>query len=156
MRKLSILAIALVAFASCKQNANTTSTTCSQSPLNGSWRLLTSKSITGKDTTDTSPGKNLETIKLYNDTHFSFFTHDLKKGKIDTPVFSAGSGTYTLSGKDYAEHLEYCNARDWEDHDFKFTVELKNDTLIQSGVEKDEKLHVDHIIIETYVRMAHK
>ena len=91
-------------------------------------------------------------MKLYNDTHFTFFTHDTKKGKIDTPLFTAGAGTYKLSGDKYTEHLQYCNAREWEDHDFDFTMTLKNDTMTQRGVEKVPGV-VDHVIIETYVKM---
>jgi hypothetical protein len=155
MRSLLLSALLIAALSSCKQG-ETSNEAASKQTLNGSWRLASSKSITGKDTVDTSPAKDIETIKLYNDDHFSFFTHDLKKGKIDTPVFSAGAGTYTLSGNNYAEHLEYCNARGWENQDFKFTIELKKDTLMQRGVEKIDSLHIDHIIVETYVRMAGK
>lgn len=152
MRYLLIFPAALLALASCKQKTETAADTAStKSPLNGSWRLVSSKSIT-KDTVDTSPKSGIETVKLYNDTHFTFFTHDTKKGKIDTPVFSAGAGTYTLSGDKYTEHLQYCNAREWEDHDFDFTMNLKNDTMTQRGVEKVPGV-VDHVIIETYVKM---
>jgi hypothetical protein len=148
MRNLLILPAAILALASCKQPAQTVS---ADSPLNGSWKLINSKSIVKKDTTDTSPKKGIETIKLYNNDHFSFFTHNTVK--MDTPQYVSGAGPYTLKGTDYTEHLQYCSAREWENHDFNFTLTIKNDTMQQRGVEKIDSLHVDHVIIETYVKM---
>jgi hypothetical protein len=147
MRRLLIFPAALLALASCKQNAQTPA----ESPLNGSWKLVSSKSIVKKDTTDTSPKKGMETIKLYNDDHFAFFTHNTMK--MDTPVFISGAGTYTLNNENYTEHLKYCSAREWENHDFNFTMTLKGDTMQQRGVEKIDSLHIDHIIIETYAKI---
>ncbi|TWV99211.1 hypothetical protein [Chitinophaga pinensis] len=45
-------------------------------------------------------------------------------------------GTYTLVGDKYSEHLEYCSYRGWENQDFSFKMEIRNDTIIQSGEEK--------------------
>ncbi|HZX59245.1 MAG TPA: hypothetical protein VFE54_10985 [Mucilaginibacter sp.] len=119
--------------------------------LNGSWRLVSSKSITKKDTVDTSPAKGIETIKLYNDTHFTFFTHNTDKSV--TPTYDSGAGMYTLYGNKYTEHLKYCSEREWENHVFNFTIQLKQNSFVQRGVEKIDSLHIDHIIIETYVRI---
>src|SRR5581483_8874424 len=143
MRHLLIFPAALLAVSSCKQSTPAST----ESALNGSWRLVSSKSITKKDTTDTSPKKGMETIKLYNDDHFAFFTHNTVK--MDTPMYDSGAGTYTLNGENYTEHLKYCSEREWENHDFSFTMTIKNDTMQQRGVEKIDSLHVDHIIIET-------
>ena len=148
---LSVSIIALTA-ASCQQKAAETDKVPA-SPLTGTWHLISSKSITKGDTTVTTPSKDEEMVKIFNGSDFAFFTHDLKKGKVDKPVFSAGSGTYTLQGDNYAEHLAYCNARDWEGGDFKFTVAFKHDTLIQKGIEKIDSLKIDHEIIETYVKL---
>ncbi len=150
MRFLFIIPAALLALASCKPAtpANT------ESVLNGSWKLVSSRSIVKKDTTDTSPKNGLETIKLYNDDHFAFFTHNTLK--TDKPVYDSGSGTYSLANENYTEHLQYCTEREWENHDFNFTLTVKNDTFQQRGVEKIDSLHVDHIIIETYVKIKSK
>jgi len=67
--------------------------------------------------------------------------------------FSSGGGSYTLKDSLYTEHLEYCSAREWEDNDFSFTVSIKSDTLIQSGIEKIEAEGVNRINIEKYVRL---
>jgi hypothetical protein len=53
----------------------------------------------------------------------------------------------------YTEHLAYCSARNWEGNDFSFTISIKNDTLIQSGIEKVETAGVNRINIEKYVRI---
>jgi hypothetical protein len=91
-------------------------------------------------------------IKIYNETHFAFTQHDLNKGKIDTPSFSSGAGTYTLKGNDYTEHLQYCTARAWEGHDFSFKLTIHNDTLVQKGIERLDSLKINREIVETYVR----
>jgi len=104
-------------------------------PLVGTWHLIASKSITGGDTVITTPTKDQEMVKIFNGSDFAFFTHDLQHGKTTKPVYDSGSGTYKLAGNNYAEHLAYCNYREWENRDFKFTVKFKNDTLIQTFQE---------------------
>ena len=51
------------------------------------------------------------------------------------------------------EHLEYCNDRQWEGNDFAFTITIKNDTLVQTGIEKVESAGVNRLNIERYVRI---
>ncbi len=67
-------------------------------------------------------------------------------------MFAAGGGRYELNGDQYTEHLEYCSDRVWEGNDFRFTVKIQNDTLMQSGTEKIEGTEVNRINIEKYVR----
>jgi len=149
---LFCLICATTVITSCNQKETKTEQKAVQ-PLIGTWHLISSKSITKGDTTVTTPPKDQEMVKIFNGSDFAFFTHDLKKGKVSKPVFDSGSGTYTLEGNNYSEHLAYCNYRDWENRDFKFTVKFKNDTLIQSGIEKIDSLNIDHEIIETYVKL---
>jgi hypothetical protein len=151
MKLLSFIALGAMALAACKQNSATTTAVSIESPLNGTWRLLSSKSIVKKDTTDTSPKKGLETLKIYNDTHFTFFSHNTDKSI--APAYDSGAGTYTLTGDNYTEHLQYCSEREWENHDFNFTMKIGHDTITQRGVEKIDSLHIDHVIIETYIKM---
>lgn len=152
--KTYYLASVLLVLAACGNPSKQTAATL-QSPtvLDGTWHLISSKSIAGKDTVVTTPPKDQEMFKMFNGTHFAFFTHDLQHGKTAKPVYDSGAGTYTLSGDDYAEHLAYCNYRDWENRDFKFKLTIKNDTLVQKGIEKIDSLKVDHEIIETYVKL---
>ena len=125
-----------------------------KSELVGTWKLLTGTIIEKNDTTITDYTKGKSFIKIINNTHFAFTLHDLNQGKDSvTATFSAGSGKYTFDGKNYTEHLEYCNAREWEGHDFPFTVVISGDTLVQSGVEKVEGLGIERMNIERYVRL---
>lgn len=121
-------------------------------PLKGTWRLVSGTTITKKDTVVTDYTKGQKMLKIINDTHFAFLRHDLSKGK-DTAIYDGGGGTYTLKGNQYTENLEYCSYRPWEGRTFHFTVNIKGDTLVQSGVEKLEDLGVDRFIIEKYVRV---
>ena len=121
-------------------------------PIVGTWQLIKGTLIEKGDTTVTDYTKNTPFIKIINETHFAFLQHDVNKGR-DSAVFVAGGGTYSLTDSSYTEHLEYCSARDWEGNDFAFTVSLKGDTLIQSGVEKVAGTSVNRLNIEKYVKV---
>ena len=151
MKLTSLLLLSTLAISACTQKETKVEQKPDQ-PLIGTWHLISSKSITKGDTVVTTPPKDQEMVKIFNGTDFAFFTHDKQKGKVAKPVFDSGSGTYTLSGNNYSEHLAYCNYRDWENRDFKFTVQFNHDTLIQRGIEKIDSLKIDHEIIETYVK----
>ena len=150
VKKIILASIAILSLTSCNQ----TKTNTGRDPLSitGTWKLVFSQAITNGDTVNTTPQNNVEMIKIINGSHFAFFQHDLNKGRDTTAVYSSGSGTYTLKGDSYSEYLEYCNARDWEGHEFKFTVDLKKDSLIQRGIEKIENLNVNREITEIYIR----
>jgi len=125
----------------------------STSSVVGTWRLLTGTVIEKGDSVVTDYTKNISFIKIINDSHFAFLQHDLNKGKDSGAVFSSGGGSYSISDSLYTEHLEYCSARDWEGNDFKFTINIRNDTLTQSGVEIVESAGVNRINIEQYIRV---
>ena len=148
---LPILAIlTLFALSSCGTNSEENNAAL---PIVGTWQLLSGTLIEKGDTTTTDYTKNKSFIKIINDTHFAFLLHDLNKGKDTTAAFTAGGGKYTLNDSTYTEHLEYCSAREWENNDFSFTLTLRNDTLIQRGIEKIEAEGIDRLNIEKYVRL---
>ena len=118
----------------------------------GTWKLISATTIQ-QDTIRADDLSGKEMIKIINDSHFAFLNHDLNKGKDSTAHFVSGGGIYSLSGNQYTESLQYCNARAWEGNKFEFTVEVKGDTLIQSGIEKLEDLGIDRKIIETYLKV---
>jgi len=122
-------------------------------PIQGTWKLLTGTLIEKGDTTITDYTTNLSFIKIINDSHFAFLQHDTRKDSVN---FSAGGGRYELNGNKYTEHLEYCNAKEWEGHNFSFTITIKGDTLIQQGVEKIEAQGIDRINTEKYIRYKTK
>jgi hypothetical protein len=151
VKKLAPFALCILFFSCTEKPAETAA---SSLPLEGTWRLFSGTTITGKDTVNTDYTQGQQMLKILNDSHFAFVLHDLNKGQ-DTAnkIFSAGAGTYTLNGDQYSEHLDFCNQREWEGHTFNFTVAINNDTLVQQGVEKVENLGVDRLIIERYVRV---
>jgi len=124
-----------------------------QLPLKGTWKLITGTLIEKGDTLVTDYQSNLSFIKIINDTHFAFLRHELNKGKDSMASFGSGGGRYTLKDSLYTEHLEYCSDREWEGHDFTFTLTIKNDTLIQMGTEKIVEAGIDRLNIEKYVRI---
>jgi len=129
-QNLSILFGAILLL-SCEQNENKTA----ESPLKGTWQLISGTLIDKGDTAVTDYTHGLQMIKIINDSHFAFLNHDLNKGKDSTAAqFVAGGGRYELTGDNYTEHLEYCSDRQWEGNDFVFTVQIKDDTLTQSGI----------------------
>ena len=139
---------------SCTETAQDAAKEQTRLPINGTWKLISGTTIEKSDTVVTDYTKNKSFIKIINDTHFAFLQHDLDKGKDSAAaVFVAGGGSYSLTDSTYAEHLEYCSAREWEGNDFTFTVTIQNDTLIQRGIEKVEAAGVDRINIEKYIRV---
>lgn len=124
-------------------------------PIEGTWELLSETKIEKSDTTFTPAAKNQRMIKIINKTHFAFLRHDLNGGKDSTnAIYVAGGGTYDFKDGAYTEHLEFLNFREWENHDFHFTVKIQNDTLIQQGQEKVEGTDIDRYIIEKYIRVS--
>lgn len=150
MRKIFyLLLFVTTVIVSCNDKTNETSTIAATNPIQGTWKLLTGTLIEKGDTVVTDYTKNTSFIKIINVSHFAFLQHDLRK---DSTSFSAGGGRYTLNGNNYTEHLEYCNAKEWEGHDFSFTVTISGDTLVQRGVEKIEAQGIDRLNIEKYIR----
>ena len=150
MRKLFCLAVIFISLISCNTNQSPEAVQAAI-PIQGTWKLLTGTLIEKGDTTVTDYTKTSEFIKIINDTHFAFLSHDLNKDSVAS--FSAGGGNYTLKDSSYTEHLEYCNARQWEGNDFNFTVTIHNDTLTQKGIEKIDSLGVNRLNIEKYIRV---
>lgn len=119
----------------------------------GTWQLLTVLTIEGEDSVLTDYTQGVKGIKMLNDTHFAFFQHDLNQGADSTVMYVSGGGLYTYVDGIYAEHLEYCNFRVYENNIFEFEVEVLGDSLIQRGEEEVPEAGISKYIIETYVRV---
>lgn len=150
--KISLLPIFCLFVVACQSNKPETAQQKSL-PIEGTWKLLSGTIIEKGDTTVTSYTENVSFIKIINDSHFAFLKHPLVGNKDSTVTFDAGGGSYTLQDSTYTERLEYYKDKVWENNDFKFTVSIKNDTLVQTGIEKVEKAGVDRLNIEKYVRL---
>jgi hypothetical protein len=149
---LAVVLAAAMLF-SCSTNPTTSAPKEEKLPIEGTWQLLQGTLTEKGKATVTDYTKDQKFIKIINGDHFSFMDHDLTKGKQPKPIFSSGGGKYTLNGDKYTEYLEYCNEREWENNKFDFTVTIKNDTLIQQGVEKIDSLGINRVNVEKYVRI---
>jgi len=147
--KTAYFLVISIFFSSCIDRVSQSST----NSIEGTWELLSGTLIEKDDTIVTDYSKNVSFIKILNKTHFAFLQHDLNKGQDSNAIFVSGGGKYSLINNSYTEHLEYCSARNWEGNDFNFTISIKGDTLVQTGVEKVENIGINRINIEKYVRM---
>jgi hypothetical protein len=148
--KLTFLSIALTLLLSCDVKTKTDDQSIH---LNGTWQLLTHTEITKGVSAVTDYTKGKKFLKIINDDHFAFLTHDLDVKKDSSNHFDAGGGSYTLAGNKYTEHLDFYTDKNWEGKAFDFTVTIKNDTLTQQGLEKLEKENIERTIIEKYVKV---
>jgi len=148
--RVFITITAFLFFVSCKEASQNKQEAAATLSIQGTWKLLSGTLIEKGDTTITDYTKDKSFIKIINDSHFAFLQHDLRKDT--TSGFAAGGGRYSFDGANYTEHLEYCNAKEWEGHDFTFTMAITGDTLIQKGIEKIESQGIDRINIEKYIR----
>lgn len=122
-----------------------------QLPLVGTWELIAANTIE-KDSMFSTFDPHRSMIKIINSTHFAFLNHAIQQDSVSAPYY-AGGGRYTLVDSIYTEQLDYFNDKVWEGHTFEFVVTIRNDTLIQQGVEKVEGLGIDRVIIEKYKRV---
>ena len=148
MKQAIALTLVIVTLISCHSSP----TQEEQMQLQGTWELISGTTIEKSDTVNTDYTRDRHMIKIINATHFAFLLHDLSKGK-DSVIYSSGGGRYTLVNDQYTEHLDYCSDRQWENHTFQFTVSLKNDTLVQTGIEKLEDAGINRLNIEKYKRV---
>jgi hypothetical protein len=144
--KLIILLFALSLLVSCNNESK------KGIQLVGTWQLISGTTITKgvSSVTDYANGKRM--IKVINDSHFAFLSHDVNAPKDSVNHFDAGGGSYSLVGDQYTEHLDFYKDRNWEGKPFTFTVSINQDTLIQKGIEKVENEGIERTIIEKYVR----
>jgi len=153
MKNKVVFLLTCIILLSCNSSVQTPETSLAKKPIEGTWKLLTGTLIEKGDTVVTDYTKGKSFIKIINNDHFAFLTHDLSKGKNADSVFVAGGGGYSLQDSSYTEHLEYCSDRQWEGNDFSFTVTINNDTLIQKGIEKIDSIGVNRLNIEKYIRL---
>ena len=139
--------------ASCDTNSQKQTAEKEKLSIQGTWKLISGTLIENGDTTITDYTKDISFIKIINDDHFAFLSHDVHKGKSADSAFSAGGGSYSLKDSLYTEHLEYCNDRQWEGNNFDFAITIHNDTLTQTGIEKVESAGVNRLNIEKYSRI---
>jgi len=152
MKKIIAVIIVISLMVSCASKNENPVESKKALPIEGTWKLITGTIIEKGDTTVTDYTKDVSFIKIINGDHFAFLTHNTKDPK-DSASFDAGGGRYSLKDSSYTEHLEYCKEREWEGHDFTFTITIKNDTLTQKGIEKVDNAGINRLNIERYSRL---
>jgi len=139
--KISVLVILVLTFFCCQQQPKT-------NPIVGTWKLVyaatnENDSITIKDLSNT------QFIKIINETHFAFFNQQNDGNE----NYYSGAGTYTLTDNDYEETLSFTSVEAIKNHRFSFNIQIKEDSLIQSGVELIKEAGIDRTIVEKYIRI---
>nr|WP_299175281.1 hypothetical protein [uncultured Allomuricauda sp.] len=150
--KNKILMLLIVIGVSCKENHQTTSQITdikeSNKTIVGTWKLVYGE-IQEEDSVQIKDLSEADFIKIINEDHFAFFNQP----KNDGEGFYGGGGTYKLQGSDYIEVLEYVAVDAVRGHEFPFKIEIKGDTLIQSGTEDVPEAGIKRHIVEKYIRI---
>ena len=139
--KLSVLIILIATFFSCQQHPKT-------NPLVGTWKLVYAET-NENDSIRLKDLSNTQFIKIINETHFAFFNQQDDGNE----NYYGGAGTYTLTNNAYEETLSFTSVEGIKNHMFSFEIQIKGDSLIQSGVEQIKEAGIDRTIVEKYIRM---
>jgi hypothetical protein len=119
-----ILSISAIALVSVGLFWVTRSVSAAPKGILGTWEL-----VSGEVGGQAATGKQLKMISAH---HFLWVAYDPKTMKTQ----GAGSGTYTLKGNSYVEHVEFFDVPGVEGMigtDAKFTVKVVGDILTQEG-----------------------
>lgn len=117
-------------------------------PVQGTWRLITGTVVTKgvPAVTDYTRGKSF--IKIINDSHFAFLTHDVNVPRDSSNHFDGGGGNYTLKGDQYTERLDYYTDKQYEGKTYTFTLTFHGDTLVQHGMEGPDRENTERYVRE--------
>jgi uncharacterized protein (TIGR03067 family) len=94
--------------------------------LAGTWELVSAEYGGQPAPTD------MKEVKMISARHFMFITYDKKTSK----AIRSGTGSYTLDGDSYTEHVDFMSGEDSDGamgKDLTFKVKLDGDTLTQTG-----------------------
>ena len=150
MKLFTVLSILILVFGSCnyEKEKSLRNVVESNNEIIGIWKLVytdikENDSLTVKDMTKS------DFVKIINSTHFAFFNQDHD----DASGFYGGAGSYKLEGNQYTETLNFFGEEVYRGQSFQFTVEIKGDTLIQSGLEEVKEANIKRYITEKYIRV---
>lgn len=142
MKKLIVLFVTTLFFA-CSAPVN---------KLEGAWKLIEYKGISEGEIVWTLPGNaHGDQLKSWSGEYFMFvgkFVAD------SNTTINYGSGTYTLEGNHYTEHIDIHVSQDYVGTDERLILEFKGDTLVQiNPVNDDWTYDKDNYRMEKYVRV---
>ena len=141
MKKIILLFLMLFSLSNCVKKEGSKN-------IEGTWKMVYAETIES-GTIKLKDLSNTTFIKIINKSHFAFFNQE----NTGTTNFYGGAGTYTLKGNTYTETLNFTAVEAIKNHQFSFTIEIKGDTLIQSGIEKVEAAGLDRYITEKYIKI---
>lgn len=137
----------LIVLVLCVWNCKNTQSDSLREEIIGSWEMVYAE-IYENDSLKIKDLSKSNFIKIINKSHFSFFNQDHIANKS-----YGGAGTFILKGHKYIETLTFTSAEAIKNHKFPFTVKIKGDTLIQSGLEEVKKAGIKREIIEKYIKI---
>ena len=141
MRQICIVIVVLILGVSCKNKS-------SKNAIEGTWKLIYAETKQG-DSIKIKALSNTDFIKIINASHFAFINQDYD----NVEGFYSGGGTYTFEENQYVETLSYTSVEIIRNHEFPFTVSIKGDTLIQSGIEDIKEAGINREITEKYIKI---
>ena len=149
MKLFTFLSFLMLVFYSCCNENPGTIDNAEGNNLIGTWKLIYGE-IQENDSIDIKDVTKSDFIKIINSTHFAFFNqeHGNEEG------FYGGAGSYKLEGNQYTETLDFFGAEVYRGQSFEFTIEIKGDTLIQSGLEEVKEANIKRYITEKYIRVT--
>lgn len=152
MRRFSVLIVIITIFISCNSSnkRQIENVGLEESKIEGTWKLVYGE-IRENDSVVIKDLSKSDFIKIINQSHFAFFNQKPKTSE----GFYGGAGTYELNGEDYVETLEFIGAENIRNHKFPFKIKIKEDSLIQTGLEEVKEAGIKRYIVEKYVRLSH-
>jgi hypothetical protein len=125
-RLLTVIGTAVLVIATTVWTQSRTSAAEATNRIIGTWQLVSGE-VGGQDSLG-----NGTMIKMISAKHFMFLSYDKSKMK----TTGAGSGSYSLKGNTYTEHIDFIDVSGGEGlagTDAVFTVKVDGDTLTQTG-----------------------
>ncbi|MEC3906682.1 hypothetical protein VOI54_06605 [Tamlana sp. 2201CG12-4] len=123
---------------------------CKKQPdkIIGTWKMVHAE-VLENDSLKIKDLSQTRFIKIINDTHFAFFNQQNNGNE----KFYGGGGTYTFDGSNYTETLNFTSVESMKDHEFSFKIHIKEDSLIQTGLEHVKEAGINREITEKYIRI---
>ena len=106
----------------------TATTVEEKNPIEGTWELISSKTIYTDTTIIGLEGQDRQ-IKMISRTHFVWISQDTSRYNVS----GFGGGRYTLNGDNFTEHIDMFIAPYWVGKSVPYKIKIEGDTFIQSG-----------------------
>jgi len=136
-----------ICFSSCNESS-VENKNSNENRIIGTWKLVYGEIREG-DSIKIKDLSHTKFIKIINEDHFAFFNQI----ENEEEGFYGGGGSYSLKGEDYTEKLDYISWTTLRGQEFNFTIEFREDTLVQYGLEEVKEANIKRHIIEKYIKV---